>query len=74
MGFFRQEYKSGLPFLSPGDLRDPGIEPGSPLLQADSLSAECGNLLGIGDNADCQWVWGQAGCSAFLMSTWMKPK
>ena len=29
MGFFRQEYWSGLPFLSPGDLPDPGIEPGS---------------------------------------------
>ena len=53
MGFFRQEYQSGLPFLSPGDLPDPGIEPGSPLLNADSLPAECGNHLGIGDNADC---------------------
>ena len=52
-GFFRQEYQSGLPFLSPGDLPDPGIEPGSPLLNADSLPAECGNHLGIGDNADC---------------------
>ena len=29
MGFFTQEYWSGLPFLSPGDLPDPGIEPGS---------------------------------------------
>ena len=29
MGFFRQEYWSGLPFLSPGDLPDPGIEPRS---------------------------------------------
>ena len=38
MGFSRQEYWSGLPFLSPGDLPDPGIEPGSPALQADSLS------------------------------------
>ena len=32
MGFFRQEYWSGLPFPSPGDLPDPGIEPGSPAL------------------------------------------
>ena len=31
-GFFRQEYWSGLPFPSPGDLLDPGIEPGSPAL------------------------------------------
>ena len=32
MGFFRQEYWSGLPFPSPGDLPDPGIEPRSPAL------------------------------------------
>ena len=32
MGFSRQEYWSGLPFPSPGDLLDPGIEPGSPAL------------------------------------------
>ena len=37
MGFSRQEYWSGLPFPSPGDLPDPGIEPGSPALQTDSL-------------------------------------
>ena len=40
MGFFRQEYRSELPFPSPGDLPDPGIEPASPVspgLQADSL-------------------------------------
>ena len=39
-GFSRQEYWSGLPFLSPGDLPDPGIEPVSPALQADSLLSE----------------------------------
>ena len=33
MGFSRQEYKSGLPFPSPGDLPKPGIDPGSPALQ-----------------------------------------
>ena len=38
-GFSRQEYWSGLPFPSPGDLPDPGIEPGSPL-QTDSLPTE----------------------------------
>ena len=37
MGFSRQEYWSGLPFPSPGDLPDPGIELWSPALQADSL-------------------------------------
>ena len=36
MGFSWQEYCSGLPFHSPGDLPKPGIEPGSPTLQADS--------------------------------------
>ena len=42
MGFFRQEYCSGLPFPPPGDLLDPGIKPMShvsPVLQADSLMA-----------------------------------
>ena len=37
MGFPRQEYWSGLPFLSPGDLPDSGLEPGTPALQVDSL-------------------------------------
>ena len=40
LGFSRQEYWSGLPFPSPGDLPDPGIEPRSPTLQADALTSE----------------------------------
>ena len=40
MEFSRQEYYSGQPFPSPGHLPDPGIEPRSPALQADSLSSE----------------------------------
>ena len=40
MGFSRQGYWSGLPFLSPGNLLNPGNEPGSPALQADSLPTE----------------------------------
>ena len=40
MGFSRQEYWSGLPFPSPGDLPNPGIEPWSPALQADALTSE----------------------------------
>jgi len=40
MEFSRQEYWSGLPFPSPGDLLDPEIEPGSPALQADSSPSE----------------------------------
>ena len=40
MGFSRQEYWSGLPFPSLGDLPNPESEPGSPALQADSLLSE----------------------------------
>ena len=40
VGFSRQEYWSGLPFPSPGDLPNPRIEPGSPTLQADALPSE----------------------------------
>ena len=40
MGFSRQEYWSGLPFPSPGDLPNPGIKPRSPALQADALTSE----------------------------------
>ena len=54
MGFSRQEYWSGLPFPSPGDLPNPGIEPRSHTLQADTLTSEppgkpniCGEALKI---------------------------
>ena len=48
MGFSRQKYWSGLPFPSPGNLPDPGMEPGSPALQADALPSEPpGSPLGI---------------------------
>ena len=40
MGFFRQEYWSGFPFPSPWDFPDPGVEPRSPALQADTLTSE----------------------------------
>ena len=40
VGFSRQEYWSGLPFPSPGELPNPGIKPRSPALQADSLPTE----------------------------------
>ena len=59
MGFSRQEYWSGLPFPSPGDLPNPGIEPRSPALQADSLLSETpGNpLVGkTGGNLECTHV------------------
>ena len=48
MGFSRKECWSGLPFPSPGDLPDPGIEPVSPALQADSsLLRPRGSLVSI---------------------------
>ena len=40
MGFSKQECWSGLPFPSPGDILDPGIEPGSPALQVDALPSQ----------------------------------
>ena len=40
MGFSRQEYWSGLPFPSPGDLPDPGVESRSPTMRADALTSE----------------------------------
>ena len=39
-GILQQKYWIGLPFISPGDLPDPGIEPGSSTMQADSLPSE----------------------------------
>ena len=44
MEFSRQEYWSGLPFPSPGNLPNPGIEPGSLALQADSLLSELSGM------------------------------
>ena len=55
MGFSRQEYWSGLPFPSPGDLPDPGIEPESPALGADALpSASFTDRWVSGKESSCQ--------------------
>ena len=51
MGFSRQEYWSGLPFPSPGDLPNPGIEAGSPTLQADALPSEPPGKLQFGQRS-----------------------
>ena len=48
MEFSRHEYWSGLPFPSPGDLPNPGIEPGSPALQADTLPSELPGMQNLG--------------------------
>ena len=53
MGFSRQDCWSGLPFPSPGDLPDPGIEPGSPTLQADTLPSE----LNVSFHSWIMWPW-----------------
>ena len=45
MEFYRQEYYSGLSFPSPGDLLNPGIESGSPVLQADALPSGSFDLI-----------------------------
>ena len=47
MKFSMQEYWSGLPFPSPGNLSNPGTEPGSPALQADALPSESPGKLRI---------------------------
>ena len=57
MQFSRQEYWSGLPFPSPGDLPNPGIEPRSPALWADALPSEPpGNTNIIGDILDKRYM------------------
>ena len=56
IGFSRQEYWSGLPFPSPGDLPDPGIEPRSPTLQADALTTVAWRSL----NSEHKWYFLQS--------------
>ena len=65
MGFSRQEYWSGLPFLSPGDLPNPGIESRSPALQADALRSE---PSGISWCLNCE-----ISCLNYLFSTLITP-
>ena len=55
MGFPRQEYWSGLPFPSPGDLPDPGIEPRSPALEADALTSEPPGKPEAAAKGKCLW-------------------
>ena len=46
-GFSRQEYRSGLPFPSPGDLPDPGVKIRSPAFQVDSLPTEPPGMVAL---------------------------
>ena len=60
LGFSRQEYCSGLPFPTPEDLPNPGIEPRSPTLQADSLPAESQGKpknTGVDSLSLLQWIF-----------------
>ena len=57
MGILRLGYWSGVPFPSPGDLLDPGIEPRSPTLQADSLPSEPPGKPLWGAYQRQHWVW-----------------
>ena len=60
MEFSRQEYWSGLPFPSPGDLPDPGIKPRCPVLQEVSLPAEPPGKpknTGVGSLSLLQWIF-----------------
>ena len=59
MGFSWQEYWSGLPFPSPGDLSNPGIEPGFPTFQAHTLTSES---PGKPDNSIEMTILSQQGC------------
>ena len=57
MGFSKQEYWSGLPHPSPGDLSNPGIEPRSPSLQADALTSEPpGRPTPLGHHKASSWA------------------
>ena len=57
MGFSRQEYWSGQPFPSPGNLSDPGIECGSPAFKADSLPSEPpGKPLHLSSRENSSWI------------------
>ena len=69
VGFSHQEYWSRLPCPSLGDLSDPGIEPGSPTLQADSLSSEPPDLpLWRGDLAQKQDIHSERGFERQVLS------
>ena len=57
-GISQKEYWSGLPFHSPENFPDPGIEPGSPTLQADSLPSEPPGKSSLHQGIPRNWRWG----------------
>ena len=67
MEFSRQEYWSGLPFSSPGDLPNPGIKPASPALQADSFTVEpAGKPIPSTVGLEEKWTAGDDGVTLHL--------
>ena len=75
MEFSRQEYWSGLPFPSPGDLPNQGIEPGSPALQANSLLFEPPgkHTLPVGmKNEQCAYCTTVSFLVSMLYYSWIK--
>ena len=69
LGILRQEYWSGLPLPSPGDLPDPGIEPGSPALWADALTSEPPLLILKVDSFG--WWWSLSELTSFCFITYV---
>ena len=61
MGFSSQEYWRGLPFPSPGDLPDPGIEPSSPALQVDALLSGASDFASLWATSGLQYAVGFRG-------------
>ena len=70
-GFSRQGYWSGLPFPSPGDLPDPGIEPSSPSLQADALTFEPPGNLSSSSSSIVGIIVRSLTCFQMLNSHWL---
>ena len=69
MGFSRQKYWSGLPFHFPGNLPNPGIKPGSPACQVDSLPSELVFLSSLFKDRPCCVEVFQEG--PFTLDTWL---
>ena len=68
MEFSRQEHSSWLPSPSPGDLLDPGIEPRSPVLQADSIQSESQGSPNLNKVPPISWVSCMCMCMLSLFS------
>ena len=74
IGFSRQEYWSGVPLPSPGDVPNPGIEPRSPTLQADAITSELPGKIWEGVHKGCILSPCLFNISCFEMPGWMKHK